>query len=125
MSKAWDLMSSTSIGNGAHSLQVQLMSNGSYQVMVTQEGAGTLVSEAGGASPWSEKRIESILTKASGNGTAIGGIKVIAGSGLFAARSSGTEDMYKIYADSFRGAEHLQSIQQEAQAIVDLAIGPK
>ena len=51
------------------------------------------------------ERIECILTKAPGNGAAIGGIKVIAGSGWFAARPSGTEDMYKIYTESFRGAD--------------------
>ncbi|MDQ6639803.1 MAG: alpha-D-glucose phosphate-specific phosphoglucomutase, partial [Pseudomonadota bacterium] len=53
----------------------------------------------------------------------IGGIKVIAKSGWFAARPSGTEDIYKIYAESFAGAEHLQRIVKEAQAIVDRAIG--
>jgi phosphoglucomutase len=68
--------------------------------------------------------IDAILTRASGNGAAIGGIKVCAASGWFAARPSGTESIYKIYAESFRGAEHLQTILQEAQAMVDLAIGP-
>ena len=66
--------------------------------------------------------IESILSKAPGNGASIGGIKVVAASGWFAARPSGTEDLYKIYAESFRGDEHLQRILQEAQAIVDIAI---
>ena len=71
------------------------------------------------------ERIESILTQAPGNGAAIGGIKVSAASGWFAARPSGTEAIYKIYAESFRGPEHLQTILREAQAMVDLAIGPK
>ena len=66
--------------------------------------------------------IEQILDRAPGNGAAIGGIKVIAKSGWFAARPSGTEDIYKIYAESFRGAEHLQRILDEAQRIVDRAI---
>ena len=66
--------------------------------------------------------IESVLGRAPGNGAAIGGIKVIAKSGWFAARPSGTEDIYKIYAESFSGADHLQRILNEAQAIVDRAI---
>ena len=64
------------------------------------------------------EKIENILTTAPGNGAVIGGVKVIAGSGWFAARPSGTEDIYKIYAESFRGEEHLRRIQEEAQAIV-------
>ena len=66
--------------------------------------------------------ITQILSNAPGNGAPIGGIKVIAEGGWFAARPSGTEDIYKIYAESFRGAEHLQRILKEAQAIVDRAI---
>jgi phosphoglucomutase len=58
------------------------------------------------------------LTRAPGNDAPIGGLKVIAANGWFAARPSGTEDVYKIYAESFRGAEHLRRIQDEAQAIV-------
>jgi len=68
--------------------------------------------------------IESVLSHAPGNGGAIGGIKVIAQNGWFAARPSGTEDIYKIYGESFRGAEHLQRILAEAQTIVDAAISP-
>jgi phosphoglucomutase len=68
------------------------------------------------------EKIESILTKAPGDGQAIGGVKVIARSGWFAARPSGTEDVYKIYAESFRGADHLKLIQQEAQAMVGKVI---
>ena len=68
--------------------------------------------------------IDSILDKAPGNGAPIGGIKVIAASGWFAARPSGTEDIYKIYAESFNGAPHLQRILQDAQTIVDAAIAP-
>jgi phosphoglucomutase len=71
------------------------------------------------------ERIDAILTQAPGNGAAIGGIKVCAASGWFAARPSGTEALYKIYAESFRDATHLQAIVQEAQAMVDLAIGPR
>ena len=68
------------------------------------------------------EKIQSILTSAPGNGAAIGGLKVVAENGWFAARPSGTENIYKIYAESFRGAEHLQRIQQEAQAIVGAAL---
>jgi len=66
--------------------------------------------------------IQSILTQAPGNGAFIGGVKVIAASGWFAARPSGTEDIYKIYAESFRGADHLRRILAQAQALVDAAL---
>ena len=56
---------------------------------------------------------------APGNGAAIGGIKVVTKSGWFAARPSGTEDIYKIYAESFRDEDHLTRIVSEAQAMVD------
>ncbi|MDP2078169.1 MAG: phosphoglucomutase (alpha-D-glucose-1,6-bisphosphate-dependent) [Sulfuricurvum sp.] len=62
--------------------------------------------------------IETILTNAPGNGAAIGGLKVIAKNGWFALRPSGTEPIYKIYAESFLGEQHLLQIQQEAQAMV-------
>jgi phosphoglucomutase len=62
------------------------------------------------------------LTRAPGNGAEIGGLKVVADSGWFAARPSGTEDVYKIYAESFRGEEHLRRIQAEARAMVDRAL---
>jgi phosphoglucomutase len=62
--------------------------------------------------------IEQILTTAPGDGKPIGGIKVIAENGWFAARPSGTEEIYKIYAESFLGQDHLRQIEQEAQAIV-------
>ncbi len=67
--------------------------------------------------------ITSVIDKAPGNGAAIGGIKLATKSGWFAARPSGTEDIYKIYAESFSGEKHLQSLLSEAQAIVDRAIG--
>ena len=62
--------------------------------------------------------IQRILTQAPGNGATIGGVKVMAENGWFAARPSGTEDIYKIYAESFRGADHLRRILEEAQTIV-------
>lgn len=66
--------------------------------------------------------ITAVLDHAPGNGAAIGGIKVVAENGWFAARPSGTEDIYKIYAESFSSTDHLQRILKEAQAIVDKAI---
>ena len=66
--------------------------------------------------------IERILDRAPGNDAPIGGIKVIAASGWFAARPSGTENIYKIYAESFRGDDHLRSLLREAQGIVDDAL---
>ncbi|MDR3590591.1 MAG: phosphoglucomutase (alpha-D-glucose-1,6-bisphosphate-dependent) [Negativicutes bacterium] len=64
------------------------------------------------------EKITAKLTRAPGNNAAIGGLKVTTGSGWFAARPSGTEDVYKIYAESFKGQAHLRQIQEEAQRIV-------
>ncbi len=66
--------------------------------------------------------ITAILTKAPGNGAPIGGLKVTTADGWFAARPSGTEDVYKIYAESFLGREHLRLIQEEARALVAAAL---
>ena len=66
--------------------------------------------------------IHSIQTHAPGNGAPIGGLKVVAESGWFAARPSGTENIYKIYAESFRGEDHLCRIMKEAQNIVSDAL---
>ncbi len=67
-------------------------------------------------------RIVAMLTKAPGNGAAIGGLKVVTDNGWFAARPSGTEDVYKLYAESFKGKEHLKRIQEEAQALITKAL---
>ncbi|CCU72176.1 phosphoglucomutase (alpha-D-glucose-1,6-bisphosphate-dependent) [Thalassolituus oleivorans] len=69
--------------------------------------------------------ITAVLTKAPGNDAAIGGLKVTTENGWFAARPSGTEDIYKIYAESFKGENHLQDILNEAQQIVDAALSPQ
>jgi phosphoglucomutase len=74
--------------------------------------------EAVRASTLAGEPITAKLTKAPGNGAEIGGLKVVAESGWFAARPSGTEDVYKIYAESFRDETHLQRIVDEAKAIV-------
>ena len=66
--------------------------------------------------------IESVLTTAPGNGEPLGGLKVVTAHGWFAARPSGTEDVYKLYAESFRGRDHLQRIQEEAQALLSRAL---
>jgi phosphoglucomutase len=63
------------------------------------------------------------LTTAPGNGEPLGGLKVITESGWFAARPSGTEDVYKLYAESFQGADHLARIQAEAQQIIGSVLG--
>ena len=68
------------------------------------------------------EKILARLTRAPGNDAPIGGLKVVAESGWFAARPSGTEDLYKIYAESFKGAEHLREIQEEARRIVAEAL---
>jgi len=68
------------------------------------------------------ENIESVLDRAPGNDAPIGGIKVITANGWFAARPSGTEDIYKIYAESFHGEDHLRDILSEAQGIVDAAL---
>jgi len=70
------------------------------------------------------EKILTVLTRAPGNGASIGGLKVAAGSGWFAARPSGTENIYKIYGESFRGAEHLRLILEEAQEIVTETLTP-
>jgi phosphoglucomutase len=70
-------------------------------------------------------RITAKLTRAPGNGQAIGGLKIVTASGWFAARPSGTENLYKIYAESVRDATHLDALVGEAQALVDAAIGSR
>jgi phosphoglucomutase len=67
-------------------------------------------------------KIQTVLTTAPGNGAAIGGLKVITEHGWFAARPSGTEDVYKVYAESYRGRDHLRRIQEEAQALIAKAL---
>ncbi|MES1190569.1 MAG: phosphoglucomutase (alpha-D-glucose-1,6-bisphosphate-dependent) [Steroidobacter sp.] len=89
--------------------QKKLLSRLTPQQVVSKELAG--------------EAIQSILTQAPGNDAAIGGLKVIAEHGWFAARPSGTEDVYKIDAESYRGVDHLHRIQQEAQRIVSTALG--
>lgn len=88
--------------------QKQMLSGLSPQRVISKDLAG--------------ERILSILSHAPGNGAPIGGLKVIAENGWFAARPSGTENVYKIYVESFRGEQHLRRIADEAQAIVDTAL---
>jgi phosphoglucomutase len=68
------------------------------------------------------EKIDAVLTQAPGNSAAIGGVKVTSQSGWFAARPSGTEDIYKIYAESFRDPAHLQRLLADAQSVVDAAL---
>jgi phosphoglucomutase len=79
---------------------------------------GRLSPEDVDASELAGEPIDRLLTTAAGNGAAIGGLKVVTRSGWFAARPSGTEAVYKLYAESFRGPEHLARIQNEAQQLI-------
>ena len=78
----------------------------------------TLSAEDINAAELAGNPIQAILTTAPGNGAVIGGLKVVTAHGWFAARPSGTEEVYKLYAESFRGSEHLRRIQEEAQALI-------
>jgi phosphoglucomutase len=84
---------------------------------------GKLSPEAVKADTLAGERIVARLTKAPANDAPIGGLKIVAENGWFAARPSGTEDVYKLYAESFKGREHLKRIQDEARAIVAAALG--
>jgi phosphoglucomutase len=82
-----------------------------------------LDSSAVSATELAGEPITAILTRAPGNDAAIGGLKVTTDSAWFAARPSGTEDVYKIYAESFQGPEHLARVQEEARAVVSATLG--
>jgi len=88
--------------------QKEVLKNLSPQLVTVEELAG--------------ESITAKLTKAPGNSAPIGGLKVVTANGWFAARPSGTEDIYKLYAESFKGRDHLRRIQSEAQAIIDAAL---
>jgi phosphoglucomutase len=88
-----------------------------------KEALARLSPEQVAATELAGEPITAALTTAPGNGAPIGGLKVVAGSGWFAARPSGTEDVYKLYAESFRGPDHLAAIQDQAREIVSAAIG--
>jgi phosphoglucomutase len=80
---------------------------------------GKLSAEAVTASTLADEKITEILTHAPGNGAALGGLKVVTENAWFAARPSGTENVYKIYGESFLGEDHLKKVQTEAKALVD------
>jgi phosphoglucomutase len=82
-----------------------------------------LTADAVKAKDLAGEAILSKLTKAPGNGAPIGGLKVVTKNGWFAARPSGTENIYKIYAESFKSEEHLHAILEEAQKIVTASLG--
>jgi len=75
------------------------------------------------ASELAGEKIQTIMTSAPGTSNALGGLKVITENGWFAARPSGTEDVYKIYAESFLGENHLRRIQEEAQTLIANVLG--
>ena len=87
-----------------------------------KEALARLSPEQVAATELAGEPITTALTTAPGNGAPIGGLKVVADSGWFAARPSGTEDVYKLYAESFRGPEHLAAIQDQAREIITAAI---
>jgi phosphoglucomutase len=82
---------------------------------------GSLTPDLIQATELAGEKIIARLTHAPGNNAPLGGLKVVTENGWFAARPSGTEDIYKVYAESFKGADHLRQIQDEAQAIVAAA----
>jgi phosphoglucomutase len=90
---------------------------------VQKAALGRLDGDAIEATELAGDPITAKLSKAPGNGAAVGGVKVATEHAWFAARPSGTEDVYKIYAESFRGLEHLRTVQSEAKRIVDAALG--
>ncbi|HEX5489203.1 MAG TPA: phosphoglucomutase (alpha-D-glucose-1,6-bisphosphate-dependent) [Rhodanobacteraceae bacterium] len=97
--------------------RVQATANDSQKQKLARLSASAIeVKELAGS------KVEQVLDKAPGNGAPIGGIKLITERGWFAARPSGTEDIYKIYAESFSNRQHLQAILEEAQQVVDRAI---
>jgi phosphoglucomutase len=83
---------------------------------------GKLDGDAISATTLAGEEIVAKLSKAPGNGAGVGGVKVVTENAWFAARPSGTEDVYKIYAESFRGLDHLHEVQAEARTIVDAAL---
>jgi len=95
----------TRIDVAANHQQKQVLSKMDVSVITNTELAG--------------EKIIQIQTHAPGNNAAIGGVKVSTENGWFAARPSGTEDVYKIYAESFKGKEHLDKLVKEAQSLVD------
>ncbi len=114
-------------GRGEPDLFASRPATGAHEVVVnapdTVTSLAELAPEQVASSELAGEPILDKLTAAPGNGASIGGLKVVAEHGWFAARPSGTEDVYKIYAESFQGDDHLERIVEEAQAVVDEAIG--
>ena len=90
---------------------------------VQKKALGALQADNVTSSELAGETIKQTLTEASGNGARIGGLKIVTENGWFAARPSGTEDIYKIYAESFIDRSHLEKIQSEAKAMVAEALG--
>ena len=96
-----------------------------YQFCSARRALSALCAHDITASKLAGEKIDSIINWAPGDNAPIGGVKVSAAGGWFAARPSDTEDIYKIYADSFRGAPQLQQILKEPQASADAVIAPQ
>lgn len=98
----------------SHYSRIQAVANGPQKNVLKKLSPEMVAAQTLAGDP-----ITARLTHAPGNGAAIGGLKVTTDYGWFAARPSGTEDIYKIYCESFKGAEHLKQIESEAQQIVN------
>jgi len=116
--RGWVVIQARSTANSRAEFGEPVYNRVEAQPPRAKRNAGEALAGAGPARRSVWRKNQTILTHAPGNGAPIGGLKVIAESGWFAARPSGTENIYKIYAESFRGEEHLRRILEEAQAIV-------
>ncbi|MET0765695.1 MAG: phosphoglucomutase, alpha-D-glucose phosphate-specific, partial [Blastococcus sp.] len=90
---------------------------------VDMAALGKLSPDAVAATELAGEPIVAKVTRAPGNDAPIGGLKVVTENAWFAARPSGTEDVYKIYGESFKGPDHLKQVQEEARAVVSAALG--
>lgn len=89
---------------------------------VQKQKLGSMTADAVTAKTLAGDEVTAVLTRAPSNGAPIGGVKVVTAGGWFAARPSGTEDIYKVYAESWRDEKHLQLLLQEARGLVDSAL---
>ena len=120
---AWRLSCSKACGEKAKAAHADGKCDPSKCTPEQKAALGALSPDAVAATELAGESITAKLTEAPGNGAAIGGLKVVADNGWFAARPSGTENIYKIYAESFLGEGHLRRIQEQAREIVSDALG--
>jgi phosphoglucomutase len=127
---AAEILARTGKDPGEHYRELAAQSGTPYYTRIDAPATPELKAKLGKLDPSAVKAsdmagepIIAKLTRAPGNDAAIGGLKVVSRNGWFAARPSGTENIYKIYAESFRGEDHLEAIVAEAQEIVAEALG--